>query len=177
MTVLGLDASMVCIGWTLLSDDGSYIDCGYLKLNEEKNIYKKLDIFEKFIDSKLVGLENLKISMEQALLMFRTKSSMAGVIAKLQEINGMYRAVLYSKLKIETSTINPLTARSLCGLHIPRKTNTKEFVLAHVQSLNQVPNEKWTYSKKGKSRPTNYDIADSVIIALASIAQMKNAAK
>lgn len=169
--ILGLDASTSCIGWVLLTDSGKYIDCAYLDLHKEKNIYKKLDIFVKFIDEELIGLKDLKIYMESALLMFKTRSSMASVIAKLQEVNGMYRALLYQKLGVETELINPMSARRLAGLTIPRKTDTKEFILSYVKSLNLIPVTKWEVTRKGKNKKTNYDMADATIICLAA---MKN---
>ena|SRR3990167_10713045 len=171
--ILGLDASASCIGWTILANTGEYKDCGFLKLDKEKNLYKKLDILENFIDEKLIGLKDLKIFVESALLMFRTRSSMASVIARLQEVNGMYRALLYKKLRIEPVLINVMTARKLAGLVIPRKENTKEFVLAHVQSLGIIPKEKWQYNKKGKNQRTNFDIADATIIAIAAYEELK----
>ena len=44
--ILGLDASTRCVGWCLLSDDGSLVDVGYIWLDKIKNEYAKLDAVE-----------------------------------------------------------------------------------------------------------------------------------
>jgi Holliday junction resolvasome RuvABC endonuclease subunit len=171
MMILGLDISTSTIGWCLMRDNGNLVDCGYIRLDKLNDMYEKLRCFEKFLDEKIVHLENdLQIYIEEALMMFKTKSSMAQVIAMLQRFNGMCSASIYYRLNVKPELVNVNTARKICNIKVPKKVNAKEYVLSHVQGLNIIPQEKWELNRNQKLIKQMFDMCDAWVIAKSGCA-------
>lgn len=95
---------------------------------------------------------------------------MAQTISKLQRFNGMVSSVIFNDLSTKPILINASHGRKLAGIKLIRGQNTKEIVWSYVKNLKVIPENKWEYKKKsGKSKETNYDMADSYITCLAGL--------
>jgi hypothetical protein len=166
--ILGLDVSTSVIGWCLLHDDGRFESIGHIDLTKEETLYAKLLLFEEFVET--VDFTNInKIVVEEPLMMFKANASMAQTIAKLQRFNGMVCALLLFKSNTAPIMINPMTARKLSGIKVPRKVDTKKFILHHVQSLGIIPAEVWEKKRTGNFKDWCYDQADAWVVANAGL--------
>ncbi len=166
--ILGLDISTSIIGWCLLENDGTYRDIGYVDLHKCADLYEKLDMFVALVD-KISKQKVPTIYVEEPLKMFMKNASMAQTIALLQRFNGMCCAVLYNWLDIQPKLINPMTARSTCGIKVPRGINTKECVLQQVRERGIIPDSKWELKRTGNPKDHCFDQADAWVVANAGV--------
>ena len=163
--ILGLDCSTSICGWTLLDSHGFLVDISYLNFKKQKDLYEKLEMFREWLLEIDKRYEIDKVFIEEPLMVHN--KSMAQVISKLQRFNGMISGAVFSDIFIKPILINASHARKLCEIKLLRGQNTKEIVLDFVKDLNIISVEKWEKKKTGKNKETNFDMADSYIIALA----------
>ena len=168
MSLLGLDISTSIIGWCYLEDDGIFRDIGYIDLRKCLDLYEKLDMFMELVD-KISSKDAPIIYVEEPLKMFMKNQSMAQTIALLQRFNGMCCATLHNRLDIQPKLINPMTARSTCGIKVPRGFKTKEYVLQQVRERGIIPDTIWEMKRTGNPKDYCFDQADAWVVANAGV--------
>ena len=109
------------------------------------------------------------VAIESALHMFRPGASSANTISTLMKFNGIVSWLSYSIFGLEPQFISAATARKACGIKIPKGTKAKIAVMNHLLANEPqfVPFAKRT--KTGSISPNVYDMADSFVIAKASL--------
>lgn len=171
--ILGLDVSTSCIGWTLLSDAGEYVDIGKIELKKEKDFYIKCELFRAFL-KRFVGVP-LSVYVEEPVKAFASALSMAQTITLLQRFNAVCCYLVYHDLGVRPTLIMESSARKLVEIKIPKGVKGKEkkkFVLKLVQDLGTIPDERWSYKKTGNPKDWCFDMADSFVVAKAGFQQL-----
>jgi hypothetical protein len=167
--ILGLDISSSCIGWCILTENGSFIGIGHLDLKKQKSLYDKLDKFSELI--KDITHVNVRPFVEAPLF----GSNNQNVVNLLQRWNGMCCAELYRVFKKEPVLITNRDALKVSGIEIPKdfkRLERKKYILQHVQNLGIIPEESWELKKTGNPKDFCYDQADAYVVALAGAKQV-----
>ena len=180
MSILGLDVSTSCTGYSIMKKDGSNIvlvSAGAIDLSKAKNLYSKSQILEHSISELLIKYDIEKICIEENLQAFRPGMSSAKTIMKLAKFNGVACFLLERLTGLEPEGISVLRARSKLGIKIKRncEKNTKEQVLDWVSAHNSFKDYSWpkkilkTGPRKGQEILDNscFDIADAAVICLS----------
>ena len=113
---LGLDISTSCTGYSILSENGSLVDIGYITLSKEKDHFCKS---QKVLDAiiELGSKYNIeKIFIEQNLQAFRPGFSSAKTLFSLARFNGIVCYICERDLKIKPEMINVNVARKTLNL-------------------------------------------------------------
>ena len=97
-------------------------------------------------------------------MFFRRGGSTAKTMSVLQRFNGIVSWLCYKILKLEPRYITPISARSRCGIKVPRGKKAKEVVMEHFVETKEFPIE---YTRYGNVQKYCYDIADAIVIAKA----------
>ncbi len=166
--ILGLDVSTTFIGYTILEDNGKYVDIGYLELKKCEDLYEKALLFQFLIKKIKTKYQNetFKVIVEEPLKRF--SKSTAHIIGLLNRFNGMVCTLILIEMGIKAELVNALTARKKNGLKVPKgvkKKDAKNFILGFVKSLKIVPEDKWLLKKTNNPKDFCYDMADSFIVA------------
>lgn len=157
------------IGYTILDNNGKFVDIGHLDLKNLESFFIKIDYFKKFIKTDpafRVEARNY-FYVEEPLKAFKQNSSMAQTLALLQRFNAVCCYIIYDFFDVEPVMIHSNTARSRVGLKIPRTEATKPYILDFVKKMNIIPETKWAYKKTGTPKDWCFDQADSFVIARA----------
>ena len=168
MKVLGLDISTTKIGIALF-DDEELLVSEVIKLKSNMTLEQRAHIFEE----KMLQLDDKHVIMdvyiEAPAMMFGGGRTTANTMAKLQRFNGMTSFVVSSVFEIEALQINPLSARSVLGIKMPRKLPNKEkkkFIIDWVKAKYGDDFET-TLTRHGNYSPGICDRADAVVIGIA----------
>ena len=161
--ILGLDISTSIIGVCLLKDN-KIVKTDYIDLRKTTGLLYKAQVVEDYITHNLknVGIEHVFI--EQAFTFFRQGGSTAKTMATLQNFNGVVSWLCFKLLELEPQYITPLSARSKCGIKVPRGKKAKEVVMEHFLETEEFPIE---YTRYGNVQKYCYDIADAVVVSRA----------
>lgn len=172
---LGLDISTSCIGWSILDENGCYVDGGYIdfsskKLNLDKNLFLKMEYFEKRFSVILNKYKNIiKFwAVEEAVKKFSFGMSSAGTIFKLASFNFGVVYSIYKKLGTEPTYIPANKARKTCSIQFPKdidKENKKRYILD--RCAQKYPSIVWDKNRADNIKKQCFDLADSVVIAEA----------
>jgi len=165
--ILGLDASTSVVGWTVLSEDASFVDIGHIDLKKCESLYDRIDVVSAFLRETKKKYTISNVFIEEALMAFGKGLSMAQVICRLQRFNGFVSCRVYDIFGIQPILLNASHARKLCGIKLIRGQNTKQIVFEYVKSLNVIPECSWIYKKTGKPKDFCYDMSDAYVVALA----------
>ena len=162
--ILGLDISTSIVGVCIL-DDNKIIHADYIDLRKVGSFFEKARTVKEALVSlsKTHPLEHIYI--EQALMFFRKGGSTAKTMSTLQRFNGIVSWICYEELSIEPQYLTPISARSKCGIKVPRGKKAKEVVMQHFIKTQEFPIE---YTRYGNVQKYCYDIADAVIVARAA---------
>lgn len=170
-SVLGIDASSSVVGYSILNEDLSLEDVGYVKLkNGMSLIEKSLVIREKFCNIK----ENYSIDfvgIEDILTKFIAGKSSIKTIITLSQFNILTQFHLYEVFNIIPHKLNVLRARNLCGIKIPKGYNSKEFVLKEVQEWYS--DIEWPEKRTGGLKNECFDMADSLVVSKAMVMESR----
>lgn len=161
--ILGLDVSTSIIGVCLLKDD-KIVKTDYIDLRKTTGLLYKAQVVEDYITHNLkdVGIEHVFI--EQALMFFRRGGSTAKTMSTLQNFNGIVSWLCFKMLEIEPQYVTPISARSKCGIKVPRGKKAKDVVMEHFVESGEFPID---YTRYGNVQKYCYDIADAVVVAKA----------
>jgi len=161
--ILGLDVSTSIIGVCLLKDD-KIVKTDYIDLRKTTGLLHKAKVVEDYIAHNLKdeGIEHIFI--EQALMFFRRGGSTAKTMSTLQNFNGVVSWLCFKMLELEPQYITPISARSKCGIKVPRGKKAKEVVMEHFLETKEFPID---YTRYGNVQKYCYDMADAVVVAKA----------
>jgi len=161
--ILGLDVSTSIIGVCLLEDD-KIIKADYIDLRKVTGLLHKAKVVEDYIDNNLKEVKIEHIFIEQALMFFRRGGSTAKTMAILQNFNGVVSWLCFKQLELEPQYVTPISARSKCGIKVPRGKKAKEVVMEHFLESKEFPID---YTRYGNVQKYCYDMADAVVVARA----------
>ena len=97
-------------------------------------------------------------------MFFRKGGSTAKTMAVLQRFNGVVSWLSYKNFSTMPEYITPISARSKCGIKVPRGKKAKEVVMEHFVKSGEFPID---YTRYGNIQKYCYDIADAIIVARA----------
>lgn len=162
--ILGLDVSTSVVGVCVMDDD-KIVETTYWDLRKIDGLYEKASVIEyKFKDIQVTYSIDA-VYIEEALQMFGAGLSSATTIATLQKFNGIVSWLCFQQFGTSPVHINPTSARSFCGIKVPRGQKAKEVVYHHWTVDEPVLTPE--YGRTGKPKPYLYDIADAITIAKA----------
>lgn len=161
--ILGLDVSTSIIGVCLL-EDNKIIKADYIDLRKVSGLLHKAQAVEDYINNNLKEVKIEHIFIEQALMFFRRGGSTAKTMAILQNFNGVVSWLCFKLLGLEPQYITPISARSKCGIKVPRGKKAKEVVMEHFLESKEFPID---YTSYGNVQKYCYDIADAVVVSRA----------
>lgn len=161
--ILGLDVSTSIIGVCLLKGD-KVVKADYIDLRKVSGLLHKAQVVEDYINNNLKEIKIEHIFIEQALMFFRRGGSTAKTMAILQNFNGVVSWLCFKQLELEPQYITPISARSKCGIKVPRGKKAKEVVMEHFLESKEFPID---YTRYGNVQKYCYDMADAVVVAKA----------
>lgn len=161
--ILGLDVSTSIIGVCLLEDD-KIVKTDYIDLRKVSGLLHKAKVVEDYIIHNLKEREIEHVFIEQALMFFRRGGSTAKTMSVLQNFNGVVSWLCFKLLELEPQYVTPISARSKCGIKVPRGKKAKEVVMEHFLESGEFPID---YTRYGNVQKYCYDIADAVVVARA----------
>ena len=161
--ILGLDVSTSIIGVCLLKDD-KIVKTDYIDLRKTTGLLHKAKVVENYIIQNLQEETIEHIFIEQALMFFRRGGSTAKTMSTLQNFNGVVSWLCFKLLELEPQYVTPISARSKCGIKVPRGKKAKDVVMEHFLETGEFPID---YTRYGNVQKYCYDIADAVVVAKA----------
>lgn len=178
-TILALDISTSCTGYTVINSENAVLDIDYINLSKYNTLYDKAG-HVKSVLTEVVKKYNIDcIAVEENLQAFRPGLSSAKTLMTLAQFNGVVRWICFEAFNIEPVSINVNAARKAIGLKVDKKLNasTKEQVLAWV--TNEEPDINWPVKEISRGRNKgqlqleswSYDMADSYVIGRAFIVE------
>jgi hypothetical protein len=167
--ILGLDVSTSIIGVCLLKDN-KIVKADYIDLRKVSGLLHKAQAVENYINNNLKEVKIEHIFIEQALMFFRRGGSTAKTMATLQNFNGVVSWLCFKLLELEPQYITPISARSKCGIKVPRGKKAKEVVMEHFLESKEFPID---YTRYGNVQKYCYDIADAVVVSRAGYYLLK----
>tara|TARA_Y100000361_G_scaffold59787_2_gene52363 strand:- start:354 stop:872 length:519 start_codon:yes stop_codon:yes gene_type:complete len=164
--ILGLDISTSIVGVCVYDDTKEKIvKTDYIDLRKVSGFLHKAKAVEDYINKHLKDQKIDYIFIEEALMFFRRGGSTAKTMAVLQRFNGIVSWLCFKVLQIEPRYITPISARSRCGIKVPRGKKAKEVVMEHFIESQEFEIQ---YTRYGNVQKYCYDIADAVVIAKAA---------
>ena len=164
--VLGFDISTTTTGYCALkiNEDNtiSYIKSGYLKPIKDDNVIIMLADTRDKIKQIIEDIDPDYIGIEKLIEFMKGKSSAKTIIA-LTSINRMVSLLAFDHLSFPPELFNVLSIRHGLKLSkiLPAKEEIPELVAKHLSM--EFPYE---YTPKKKIKVENYDVADSIAVAL-----------
>jgi len=161
--ILGLDISTSIIGVCVL-DNNKIIKADYIDLRKTSEFFEKAQVVEGRLKeiSSSYNIENIFI--EQALMFFRRGGSTAKTMSILQRFNGIISWQCYQIFSMEPNYVTPISARSKCGIKVPKGKKAKDVVMDHFVESGEIEMD---YTRYGNIQKYCYDIVDAVIVARA----------
>lgn len=168
-TVLGLDISTSCTGYSLVrADTGLIVEIGYFKLDKFDDFFEKCDAFRSAlteVHSRHSGIN--KICIEENLQAFRPGLSSAKTINTLARFNGAASLIAYEVCNnLKPIFLNATSARTKLGIKLDRKSDvsTKQQIFEFIKPQVEI---EWPMTKTGKVNTACYDMADAYVLARA----------
>ncbi len=161
--ILGLDVSTSIIGVCLLKDN-KIVKADYIDLRKTTGLLHKAQVVEDYINHNLKHVEIEHIFIEQALMFFRKGGSTAKTMSILQNFNGVVSWLCFKMLELEPNYVTPISARSKCGIKVPRGKKAKDVVMEHFLESKEFPID---YTRYGNVQKYCYDMADAVVVSRA----------
>ena len=128
--ILGLDVSTSRIGWAVINDKQELIDSNFYKTDRKKGLEERaVDLKENVLDP-IIALHDIdEIRIEEPFMMFSGGKTTARTMSSLQRFNGMVSLVAHQLLGKPPTLVGATTARSRCGIKVPRGTKAKQMVM------------------------------------------------
>lgn len=162
--ILGLDVSTTTTGYCVLDNDGSVWLTGAIDLSKEDNLIAKAKAVKNILGS--IPAQISQVVIEKSLFAFTSGMSSAKTLHTLASFNGIVSWICYETFGLLPEYIGATSARSVLGIKIPKGTKAKEVVMSWVMA--NVPSFVPAKTKTGSMKKQYYDIADAIVIALAS---------
>ena len=163
--ILGLDVSTSIVGVCVYDDrKEKIIKTDYIDLRKVGSFLEKAQVVENYIKNDLSDEKIDYVFIEEALMFFRRGGSTAKTMSVLQRFNGIVSWLCFKNLEIEPRYVTPISARTRCGIRVPRGKKAKEVVMEHFIETKEFQIE---YTRYGNVQKYCYDIADAVVVAKA----------
>ena len=164
--ILGIDVSTSKIGYCVVDTQQNLKEVNFLK-------FKDGTLEERAQQFSLGELRRLKytyniahIRIEAPFTMFSGGKTTAGTMSKLQRFNGMISVLAYTVFNLQPELVLSRSARSKCGIKIPRGENTKKKIIEWVEQ--KYPKDFIVeLTRHGNPKPGTDDMADSIVVALS----------
>jgi hypothetical protein len=150
--------------------DNKVVKADYVDLRKVSGLLHKAQAVENYINNNLKEVKIEHIFIEQALMFFRRGGSTAKTMAILQNFNGVVSWLCFKLLGLEPQYITPISARSKCGIKVPRGKKAKEVVMEHFLETKEFPID---YTRYGNVQKYCYDMADAVVVSRAGYYLLK----
>lgn len=164
--ILGLDVSTSRIGWAIINDKQELIDSGFYKTKAKTPLEERATALK---DNVLVPITTIhritEIRIEEPFSMFSGGKTTAKTMSSLQRFNGMVSLIAHQLLGKPPTLVGATTARSRCGIKVPRGTKAKVVVLAWVD--DKFDNFIMEHTRHGNPKPGLDDEADAIVVALS----------
>ena len=167
---MGLDASTTTIGLSIIDYDDNntlnLVHTEYFKPPKEGELFSRLNAVRNYISDKIDEFKPDDVALEDIILFMKGASS-AITITSLAVLNRTVGLTILNKLDKSPCLIGVVRVRNLIktpGTDAPDKTQIPETV-ASVLGIN-FP---YIMNKRGKPIVENFDVADSIAVALAFI--------
>lgn len=177
MRILGFDVSSSTIGWAVLDFDKKIklIDYGYIKPEPtEEHIFLDLkNLREKTlpeISDILIKFRPDQICIED-IIQHMPGGSSAATIIKLALYNRSVGMLAFEYSGQPPELYNVMSIRH--GLKLTKELPKKEKIPELVEKILKVTLKR-EFSKKGKLKTENYDIADAIAVALYGALKFSN---
>ncbi|KKN74471.1 hypothetical protein LCGC14_0389880 [marine sediment metagenome] len=164
---MALDASSTTIGICLLSYDDKKITLDYVsyyKPPKKGNIFERLDVVRKYIQTKIDELKPDAVTIEDIVLFMKNKSS-ANTITTLAVVNRVIGLTVFDKIGKAPYLYNVMRVRHAIkkGKDLPSKQDVPELVA-------DILDVKFPYVKKNeKMVKENEDMADAIAVGICHI--------
>ena len=176
--IIGLDISGTNTGFSIVTDDKTPVEVGYIPLESVSSTIKSLNIFYKTDEILRIVTEKLnkygikKIIIEAPLDVVTGTNVVSGVI-----LNRLNYSVVYSlyRLGYEIEYVSSQHARKLfmgddykVWIKLPKGDYKKEYIVEKVEPfINKMIEFKYRPRAKEKHLAYLYDVCDAYVISIA----------
>lgn len=165
--LLSLDVSTSITGYSILSFSGEIIKISHIDLKKFEDIFDKAEEVKRIFTQIKQEYKIEKIFIESALALFTPGKSSAITMNTLTKFNGIVSFICYEVFMMKPNFIGATSARSRCGIKVPRGKKAKEVVVEWVKV--NYPEYQFVYKKTGRPKDYCLDECDSLIIGLQAI--------
>ena len=164
--ILGLDVSTTRIGWAIINDKQELIDSSFFKTDKKMSLEERAESLSFNIIQPILTLHKItEIRIEEPFSMFSGGKTTAKTMSSLQRFNGMVSLIAHQLLGKPPTLVGATTARSRCGIKVPRGTKAKTVVLQWVD--DKFDNFIMEHTRHGNPKPGLDDDADAIVVALS----------
>ena len=164
--ILGLDVSTTRIGWAIINDTQHLIDSNFYKTKAKTPHEERAMALKENVLAPILALHDIReIRIEEPFSMFSGGKTTAKTMSSLQRFNGMVSLIAHQLLGKPPTLVGATTARSRCGIKVPRGTKAKVVVLSWVD--DKFDNFVMEHTRHGNPKPGLDDEADAIIVALS----------
>lgn len=162
--ILGLDVSTTRIGWAVITDEGEYVDSDFFKTKPKTPLEERAaDLEMKVLEPLFAKHKISEVRIEEPFSMFSGGKTTAKTMSSLQRFNGMVSLLAHQHLGKPPTLVGATTARSRCGIKVPRGTKAKIVVLDWVDK--NIEEFEMVYTRHGNPKPGLDDEADAIVVA------------
>ena len=164
--ILGLDVSTNRTGWAIINDKQELVDSDFYKTKPKTPLEERAMALKENVLEPILKLHDItEIRIEEPFMMVSGGKTTARTMSSLQRFNGMVSLIAHQLLKKPPTLVGATTARSRCGIKVPRGTKAKQMVMMFCAS--QYDNFIMEYTKHGNPKPGIDDEADAIVVALS----------
>ena len=164
--ILGLDVSTNRTGWAIINDKQELVDSDFYKTKPKTPLEERATALKDNVLEPIMKLHDItEIRIEEPFMMFSGGKTTARTMSSLQRFNGMVSLIAHQLLGKPPTLVGATTARSRCGIKVPRGTKAKQVVMMFCAS--QYDNFIMEYTKHGNPKPGIDDEADAIVVALS----------
>ena len=164
--ILGLDVSTSKIGYCVVDTQQNLKEVNFIKF-KDGTLEERAQQFSLGELRRLKNTYNIThVRIEAPFTMFSGGKTTAGTMSKLQRFNGMISVLAYTVFNLQPELVPSRSARSKCGIKIPRGENTKKKIIEWVEQ--RYPKDfTVVLTRHGNPKPGTDDMADSIVVALS----------
>jgi len=164
--ILGLDVSTSRIGWAVIDDKQELVDSDFFKTDKDMSLEERAEEFRINVLNPLKHIYKIReVRIEEPFSMFSGGKTTARTMSSLQRFNGMVSLITHQLFGQPPTLVGATTARSRCGIKVPRGTKAKVVVLEWVD--DKFDNFIMEHTRHGNPKPGLDDEADAIVVALS----------
>ena len=164
--ILGLDVSTTRIGWAVINDKQELVDSDFYKTDKKMGLEERAEDFLSNVLRPLSIVHEIhEVRVEEPFSMFSGGKTTARTMSSLQRFNGMISLLVLQMFDSPPTMVGATTARSRCGIKVPRGTKAKVVVLKWVD--DKFDKFIMEHTRHGNPKPGLDDEADAIVVALS----------